>query len=56
MINRKVDTAWEKLAEAKHLPKEIIVVLTMKVFAACVDFDSEKQPPACAFPCEDFHG
>src|SRR5882762_2396733 len=23
----------------------------MKVFAACDDFDSEKQPPACAFPC-----
>src|SRR6267142_2544917 len=24
----------------------------MKVFAACDDFDSEKQPPACAFPCD----
>src|SRR6267378_7000845 len=23
----------------------------MKVFAACDDFDSKKQPPACAFPC-----
>src|SRR6267154_1273744 len=27
------------------------VVLIMKVFAACDDFDSEKRPPACAFPC-----
>src|SRR5258708_2659865 len=26
-------------------------VLILKVFAACDDFDSEKQPPACAFPC-----
>jgi len=23
----------------------------MKVLAACDDFDSAKQPPACAFPC-----
>src|SRR5216683_3174958 len=33
------------------LPFASSAMLILKAFAACDDFDSEKQPPACAFPC-----
>jgi len=53
----RLPSKTEKVCDRRLYPTGLrakekeIDLLIMKVFAACDDFDSEKQPPACAFPC-----